>query len=50
MDGHMGLANSLALDIAGVSKETEDPIGGTVVRNIDGGKYNSHHFMYYSAC
>lgn len=33
----MGLANSLALKIAGVTKETEDPIGGTVVRNSDGG-------------
>ncbi|KAL8125221.1 hypothetical protein AgCh_012776 [Apium graveolens] len=36
MDGHMGLANSLALKIAGVTKKTEDPIGGTVVRNTGG--------------
>lgn len=37
MDGHMGLANSLALEIAGVTKNIEDPIGGTVVRNTGGG-------------
>ncbi|KAL1815657.1 hypothetical protein ACET3Z_018231 [Daucus carota] len=36
MDGHMGLANSLALEIAGVTKNIEDPIGGTVVRNTGG--------------
>lgn len=36
MDGHMGLANSLALEIAGVTKKTEDPIGGTVVRDTGG--------------
>lgn len=33
----MGLANSLALEIAGVTKNIEDPIGGTVVRNTGGG-------------
>lgn len=36
MDGHMGLANALALEIARVTKKTEDPIGGTVVRNTGG--------------
>ncbi|KAL0349416.1 UNVERIFIED_CONTAM: protein LONG AFTER FAR-RED 3 [Sesamum angustifolium] len=36
MDGHMGLANSLALDIAGISKTTVDPEGGTIMRNSIG--------------
>ncbi|KAI3448791.1 hypothetical protein Pfo_005456 [Paulownia fortunei] len=36
MDGHMGLANSLALNFAGVSKNTVDPDGGSVVRNSIG--------------
>jgi len=33
LDGHMGLANSLALKLAGVTKETKDPAGGLVVRD-----------------
>ncbi|KAF2604505.1 hypothetical protein F2Q70_00026729 [Brassica cretica] len=32
MDGHMALANSLTLKIAGVTSLTEDPIGGTIMR------------------
>ncbi|XP_022883530.1 uncharacterized protein LOC111400348 [Olea europaea var. sylvestris] len=36
MDGHMGLANSMALKIAGISKSTEDPGGGAVMRNGGG--------------
>lgn len=32
----MGLANSLALRIAGIMKSTDDPIGGTVVKNNEG--------------
>ncbi|KAK4421879.1 protein LONG AFTER FAR-RED 3 [Sesamum alatum] len=36
MDGHMGLANSLALDIAGISRNTVDPEGGTITRNSIG--------------
>jgi hypothetical protein len=32
LDGHMGLANSLALKLAGVTKETPDPPGGAIVR------------------
>lgn len=32
LDGHMGLANSLALELAGVSAATADPPGGTIVR------------------
>ncbi|GER37284.1 amidohydrolase family [Striga asiatica] len=33
MDGHMGLANSIALNIAGISNSTVDPDGGFVVKN-----------------
>jgi len=32
-DGHMGLANSAALRLAGVTRETPDPPGGTIVRD-----------------
>lgn len=37
LDGHMGLANSAALRLAGVSKETGDPPGGTIVRDPTSG-------------
>ncbi|HEV3469419.1 MAG TPA: amidohydrolase [Pyrinomonadaceae bacterium] len=33
LDGHMALANSLALRLAGVTRETPDPPGGLVVRD-----------------
>jgi hypothetical protein len=33
LDGHMALGNSLALRLAGVTKETKDPPGGVVVRD-----------------
>jgi len=33
LDGHMALANSLALKMAKVTKETKDPPGGVVVRD-----------------
>jgi len=32
-DGHMALANSLALKLAGITGETKDPPGGLIVRN-----------------
>jgi predicted amidohydrolase YtcJ len=32
-DGHMGLANSLALKLAGITAKTPDPPGGTIVRD-----------------
>jgi predicted amidohydrolase YtcJ len=35
-DGHMALANALALRLAGVNRETKDPPGGTIVRDKDG--------------
>jgi hypothetical protein len=36
LDGHMRLANSLALKLAGVTRETPDPPGGTIVRDASG--------------
>ncbi|XP_074280592.1 protein LONG AFTER FAR-RED 3 isoform X2 [Silene latifolia] len=36
MDGHMGFANSLALKLAGISRDTKDPAGGTIMRTADG--------------
>ena len=33
LDGHMALANSLALKLAGVTRETKDPPGGVIVRD-----------------
>ncbi len=33
LDGHMALANSLALKFAGVTRETPDPPGGLIVRD-----------------
>ena len=37
MDGHMGIANSLAMKIAGINRSTNDPIGGTIMRTAEGG-------------
>ena len=36
LDGHMALANTRALELAGVTQETPDPPGGTIVRYADG--------------
>jgi predicted amidohydrolase YtcJ len=35
-DGHMALANALALRLAGITRETKDPPGGSIVRDKDG--------------
>ena len=35
----MGLANSMALKLAGITKYTEDPIGGTIMKTTSGGKF-----------
>jgi predicted amidohydrolase YtcJ len=36
LDGHMSLANSAAMKLAGISKATKDVAGGTIVRDKDG--------------
>ena len=36
LDGHMGLANSVALRLAGITRQTRDPDGGTIVRDASG--------------
>jgi predicted amidohydrolase YtcJ len=38
LDGHMALANSLALKLAGVTKETKDPPGGLIVHDAKTGE------------
>lgn len=38
LDGHMSLANSVALKLAGVTKETKDPDGGLIVRDARTGE------------
>ena len=35
-DGHMGVANSVALRLAGITAQTKDPPGGTIVRDAQG--------------
>ncbi len=36
LDGHMALANSLALKLAGITRESKDPPGGLIVRDANG--------------
>src|SRR5260370_17185897 len=38
LDGHMALANSLALKLAGVTRDTQDPPGGVIVRHAKTGE------------
>lgn len=37
MDGHMALANSKALQLAGITEDVADPEGGSFIRGNDGG-------------
>jgi predicted amidohydrolase YtcJ len=37
-DGHMALANSLALQIAGITKDSESPPGGTILKDPQTGE------------
>jgi predicted amidohydrolase YtcJ len=37
-DGHMALANSFAMKLAGITKQTPDPSGGTIVRDSKTGE------------
>lgn len=36
VDGHAGWANSIAMELAGVDRSTEDPDGGQIIRDADG--------------
>ncbi len=36
LDGHMALANSLAIKLAGITRDTAAPDGGTIVRDASG--------------
>ncbi|MCW8092653.1 amidohydrolase [Alteromonas sp. ASW11-130] len=36
VDGHAGWANSKAMEIAGITKSTQDPIGGEIIRDAQG--------------
>ncbi len=36
LDGHMALANSLVLKLAGIDEKTPDPAGGAIVRDANG--------------
>lgn len=36
LDGHMAVANTLALKAAGITRDTQDPPGGTIVRDAKG--------------
>ena len=36
LDGHMALANGVALKLAGVTRDSKDPAGGTIVRDANG--------------
>ena len=36
LDGHMALANGVALKLAGITRESKDPVGGTIVRDANG--------------
>ncbi len=38
IDGHMGLANSKALELAGITSETQNPAGGLIVKDIETGE------------
>ncbi|MBA0598503.1 hypothetical protein Gorai_008262, partial [Gossypium raimondii] len=42
MDGHMGLANSVALKLAGVTNLTKDPNGGKIMQTADGDCLHDH--------
>jgi len=52
LDGHMGLANSYAMKLAGITKDTENPDGGLIVKDSKTGeptgvlKDNAMNFIY----
>jgi predicted amidohydrolase YtcJ len=38
--GHVAIVNSIVLDMAGIDADTDDPDGGTIVRDLDTGEPN----------
>ena len=52
LDGHMGVANSYVLNLAGITKETKNPDGGLIVKDPKTGeptgvlKDNAMNFVY----
>lgn len=51
LDGHMALANSLAMKLAGVTRDTKDVTGGEIVRNPAGdptGVFKDAAMNYFS--
>lgn len=36
VSGHMGVANTRALELLGITAQSEDPVGGVIVREADG--------------
>jgi predicted amidohydrolase YtcJ len=36
LDGHMGVANALAMKLSGITRDSEAPAGGTIVRDAGG--------------
>ena len=36
IDGHAGWANSAALELAGIDDDTPDPVGGKIIRDVNG--------------
>lgn len=36
VDGHAAWGNSLAMELAGIDRETEDPVGGQIIRDANG--------------
>lgn len=36
VDGHAGWVNSVALELAGITRDTADPAGGRIIRDADG--------------
>jgi predicted amidohydrolase YtcJ len=36
VDGHAGLANQKAMEVAGVTKDTPNPAGGEIIRDGEG--------------
>lgn len=42
----MGLANSFALKMARISNNTHDPVGGTIVKSLEGGKFEASNSLH----